>query len=98
MLLPVISLLVILLVIALAVSIPGLLILCNTLLKSSYIYAGGEKREYTSNSNKNIAEGKRLFIKAFYKYFSNSNTLNNIKGANKLATLFLVIGIGVLGL
>ena len=59
---------------------------------------GGKKREYTSNSNKNIAEGERLFIKAFYKYSSGSNTLNTIKGASRLATLFLVVGIGVLGL
>ena len=59
---------------------------------------GGKKREYTNNSNKDVAEGKGLFIKAFYKYSSSSNTFNTIKGAIRLVILFLVISIGVLGL
>ena len=72
--------------------------LWDTLLKSSYIYAGGEKREYASNSNKDAAEGKGLFIKAFCKYSSNSDTFNTIKRTTRLTTLFSVIGMGVLGL
>ena len=59
---------------------------------------GGKKREYTSNSNKDVAKGKRLFIKAFYKYSFSGDALNTIKKVIRLTTLFLVIGIGVLGL
>ena len=75
-----------------------MLILWDTLLKSFYIYAGGKKREHTSNSNKDAAKGKGLFIKAFCKYSSGSNTFNTIKEASRLTTLFLIVGIGVLGL
>ena len=59
---------------------------------------GGKKRKYTSNSNKNTAKGKRLFIEAFYKCFFSSNIFNTIKGVIRLTTLFLIIGIGVLEL
>ena len=59
---------------------------------------GGKKREYTSNSNKDTVKGKKLFAKAFYKCFFSGNVFNTIKGAIRLTTLFLVVGIGVLGL
>ena len=86
-------------VVAIAVSILKLLIPPNTALKSYYRSNGGEKREGTSNSNNNVpALSRGLFIEGFRKYFSSSNVLNAIKGATRLAYLFLVVGIAILGL
>ena len=55
-----------------------------------------EKRKGTSDDIQPL--GKGLFVKAFYKYSSYSDVFNTIKGATRLIYLFLVIGIGVLGL
>ena len=97
-LLLVVLLLVISPVIAPAVSVLRLLMLWDTLLKSSCIYAGGEKRECAGNSDEDAAKGEGLFVKAFRKYSFGGDAFNAIKGASRLATLFLVVGIGVLGL
>ena len=55
-----------------------------------------KKKEGASNNIQPL--GKGLFIKAFYKYFFCGNTFNAIKGATRLAYLFLVVGIGASGL
>ena len=82
-----------------AVSILKLLIPPNTALKSRYRSNGGEKREGASNSNNDVpALSGGLFTKGFRKYSSGGNVLNAIKGATRLAYLFLVVGIAVLGL
>jgi hypothetical protein len=70
----------------------------NTASKSYYRSDGGEKREGASNSDNNVpALSGGLFIEGFRKYSSSSNVLNTIKGATRLAYLFLVVGIAVLG-
>ena len=78
------SLVAVLLVIALAVSVPKLLILWGALLKSCWIYAGGEKREYASDGDDDAALGKGLFVEAFYKCFFSGDTFYAIKGVNRL--------------
>ena len=85
---------------AAAASILKLLIPPNTALKSHYRSDGGEKREGTGNSNNNNvpASSRGLFTEGFRKYSSSSDVLNTIKGATRLACLFLVVGIAVLGL
>ena len=71
----------------------------NTALKSHYRSNGGKKREGASNSNNNVpALSRGLFTEGFRKYSSSSNVLNAIKGATRLAYLFSVVGIAVLGL
>jgi hypothetical protein len=45
---------------------------------------GNKNKEYTNISRNNLALGKRLFIKAFYKYSFSGDTFNIIKEANKL--------------
>ena len=84
--------------VALAASILKLLIPPNTILKSYYRSNGGEKREGTSNSNNVPALSRGLYIEGFYKYSSSNNILNAIRGATRLACLFLVVGIAILGL
>ena len=71
-------------VITLAASVLGLLMLWDILLKFYCIYAGGEKRERASDSDNNLALGKGLFVKAFYKYSFDGNAFNAIKGVNRL--------------
>ena len=86
-------------VVAIVASILKLLIPPNTALKSYYRSNGGEKREGAGNSNNNVpALSRGLFIEGFRKYSSSSDVLNAIKGATRLAYLFLVVGIAVLGL
>ena len=69
----------------------------NTALKSRYRSNSGKKREGTSNSNNNgPALSGGLFTEGFRKYSSSSDVLNTIKGATRLACLFLVVGITVL--
>jgi hypothetical protein len=84
-------------VVAVAASILKLLMPPNTALKSYYRSDGGERREGASNSDNVLALSGGLFIEGFYKYSSGSNVLNTIKGATRLACLFLVVGIAVLG-
>ena len=84
-------------VVATAASILKLSMPPNTALKSHYRSNGGEKREGTSNSNNNIlALSRGLFTEGFRKYSSSGNVLNAIKGATRLACLFLVVGITIL--
>ena len=82
--------------VALAASILKLLIPPNTALKSRYRSNGGKKREGASNSNNVPALSRGLFIEGFCKCSSGGNILNAIKGATRLACLFLVVGITVL--
>jgi len=85
-------------VIAPAASIIELLIPPSALLKPRYIFNGGKKIERASNSNNIAALGRGLFAEGFYKYSSGGNVLNAIKGATRLAYLFLVVSIAILGL
>jgi hypothetical protein len=85
-------------VVAIAASILKLSMPPNTVLKSHYRSNGSERREGTSNSNDVPALSGGLFIKGFRKYSSSGNILNAIKGATRLAYLFLVVGIAILGL
>jgi hypothetical protein len=78
------SLAAVLLVMAPAVSIPGLLILRNALLKSYCIYMGGENRERTDISRDDPVLGEGLFVKAFCKYSFSGDALNTIKEASRL--------------
>jgi hypothetical protein len=84
-------------VVAVAASVLKLLIPPNTALKSHYRSNGGERREGAGNSNDVPALSRGLFIEGFYKYSSSGNVLNTIKGATRLAYLFLVVGMAVLG-
>ena len=86
-------------VVTAVVSILKLLIPPNTALKSHYRSNGSEKREGASNSdNNNVpALSGGLFTEGFYKYSSGGNIFNAIKGATRLAYLFLVVGIAILG-
>ena len=67
--------------------VPKLLILLNALLKSCYIYRGGEKRECANDSSDSDSNtwilGKGLFAKGFYKYSLGNNAFKAIKGATK---------------
>ena len=83
-------------VVTLAVSVLKLLIPPNTALKSYYRSNGGEKREGTGDSNNVLALSGGLFTEGFRKYSSSGNVLNAIKGATRLAYLFLVVGITIL--
>ena len=71
----------------------------NTALKSRYRSDGGEKREGAGDSdNNNVpASSGGLFAEGFHKCSSSGDILNAIKGATRLACLFLVVGIAVLG-
>ena len=84
-------------VVTTAVSVLKLLIPPNAILKSRYRSNGGKKREGASNSNNNVSALSRgLFTEGFCKCSSSGDILNAIKGATRLACLFLVVGITVL--
>ena len=53
---------------------------------------------YKYSSSGNVpASSRGLFTEGFYKYSSGGNIFNAIKGATRLAYLFLVVGIAILG-
>jgi hypothetical protein len=85
-------------VVATAASVLKLLMPPNTALKSYYRSDSGERREGASNSNNVPALSGGLFTEGFRKCSSGGDVLNAIKGATRLACLFSVVGIAVLGL